>query len=92
MLCPFVDGLRRVARHAAELSAWIIPRALADAAGRDILIPVTGQPGAHAAMALPGEADGFARAVPEGSPWRNEISPAIFLTVGTIRPVARPRR
>jgi len=87
VLCPFVDGLRRALGTPPKLSAWIIPRALADAAGRDTLIPVTGQPGTHAAMALPGEADGFARAVPDGSPWRNEISPAVFLTVGTVRPV-----
>jgi len=43
-------------------------------------------------MALPGEADGFHASVPEGSPWRNEISPAVFLTVSLHRPVARARR
>ena len=89
VLCPFVDGLRRVLATPPALSAWIIPRALADAAGRETLIAVTGEPGEHAAMALPGEADGFARAVPQGSPWRNEVSPAIFLTVGTVRPVTK---
>ena len=87
VLCPFVDGLRRALGTPPRLSAWIIPRGLAEVAGRDRLIPVTGQPGTHAAMALPGEADGFARTVPDGSPWRYEISPAIFLTVATIRPV-----
>ena len=89
VLCPFVDGLRRALGTPPNLSAWIIPRALADAAGRDTLITVTGQPCDHAAMALPGEADGFARAVPDGSPWRNEISPAVFLTVSTVRPVTK---
>ena len=89
VLCPFVDGLRRALGTPPMLSAWIIPRALADAAGRDTLIPVTAQPGEHAAMALPGEADGFHRAVPDGSPWRNEISPAVFLTVATVRPVTK---
>ncbi len=87
VLCPFVDGLRRALGTPPRLTAWIIPRALADAAGRDTLIPVTGRPGTHAAMTLPGEADGFAGVVPDDSPWRNEISPAVFLTVGTIRPV-----
>lgn len=88
-LCPFVDGLRRALGTPPRLSAWIIPRALADTAGRDALIPVTAQPGGRAAMALAGEADGFARVVPDGSPWRNEISPGVFLTVATVRPVAR---
>jgi hypothetical protein len=37
-------------------------------------------------MTLPGEADGFARTVGAGSPWRNRISPAVFLTVGLLRP------
>ncbi len=92
VLCPFVDGLRRALGTPPRLTAWIVPRAVADAAGRDTLIAVTGQPGAHAAMALPGEADGFARAVPDGSPWRNEISPAVFLTVATVRPVTKAAR
>ena len=92
VLCPLVDGLRRALGTPPSLSAWIMPRALADAAGRHKLIPVTAQPGEHAAMTLPGEADGFARAVPEGSPWRNEISPRVFLSVGTIRPVTKARK
>ncbi len=92
VLCPFVDGLQRVLGTPPALSAWIIPRALANAAGRDVLIPVTGQPGTHAAMALPGEADGFAAAIPDGSPWRNEISPAIFLTVGMVRPISKAKK
>ncbi len=33
VLCPFVDGLRRALGTPPALSAWIIPRALADAAG-----------------------------------------------------------
>ncbi|HXP28459.1 MAG TPA: alpha/beta hydrolase, partial [Solirubrobacteraceae bacterium] len=59
---------------------------------RHNLVAVTGQPGAHAAMTLPGEADGFADVVPAGSPWRNEISPALFLTVSLVRPVTRAAR
>ena len=87
VLCPFADGLQRVLGTPPAASAWIIPRAIANAAGRDVLIPVTGQPGSHGAMTLAGEADGFAAAIPDGSPWRNEISPAVFLTVGMVRPV-----
>ncbi|HEY0517088.1 MAG TPA: alpha/beta fold hydrolase [Solirubrobacteraceae bacterium] len=91
-LCPLVDGLTRTLSTPPRLSAWLVPRALADAFGRHTLVPVTGQPGERAAMTLPGEADGFAAAVPEGSPWRNEISPAIFLTVALHRPLLKARR
>jgi acetyl esterase/lipase len=91
-LCPMVDGLARALATPPALSAWLVPRALADLLGRHNLVAVTGQPGAHAAMALPGEADGFTATVPDGSPWRNEISPAVFLTVSLIRPVARASR
>lgn len=91
-LCPMVDGLARVLATAPPTAAWLVPRALADQLGHHNLVPVTAQPGEHAAMALPGEADGFAASVPEGSPWRNEISPAIFLTVGAHRPLAKARR
>jgi alpha-beta hydrolase superfamily lysophospholipase len=88
-LCPMVDGLARALATPPATSAWLVPRALADQLGRHNLVAVTGQPGAHAAMTLPGEADGFAAIVPDGSPWRNEISPAVFLTVSLLRPVTR---
>jgi pimeloyl-ACP methyl ester carboxylesterase len=91
-LCPFVDGLRRALATKPAVSAWLIPQAAADLAGRRRLVPVTAQPGEKAAMALAGEADGFARAVPAGSPWRNEITPGIFLTVAAFRPVTKARR
>jgi pimeloyl-ACP methyl ester carboxylesterase len=91
-LCPMVDGLARALSTPPALSAWLVPRALADQLGRHNLVPVTAQPGEHGAMTLPGEADGFHASVPEGSPWRNEISPAVFLTVSLHRPVARARR
>jgi pimeloyl-ACP methyl ester carboxylesterase len=91
-LCPLVDGLPRVLGTPPGLSAKLLPRAIADLAGRHNLVPVTAQPGAFGAMTLPGEADGFARAVPAGSPWRNEISPGIFATIGLHRPVARAAR
>lgn len=91
-LCPFVNGLRRVLASSPSLVAWILPRALADLAGRHNLIPVTGPPGARAAMTLPGESDGFARVVRPGSPWGSEISPGVFATVGFHRPLAGARR
>ncbi len=87
VLCPFVDGLARALATPPKLTAWIVPRALADALGRHTTIPVTAPPGERGAMTLPGEAEGFARAVAPSSPWQSRISPAIFLTVATIRPV-----
>ncbi len=91
-LCPMLDGLPRVLATPPALTAWLLPRAIADQLGRHNLVPVTAEPGGHAAMTLPGEAEGFAAAVPAGSPWRNEISPAIFLTVGLHRPLRRAAR
>lgn len=92
VLCPFLAGLPWVLATPPRLSAWILPRAVLDAARRHNVVPVTGPPGEHGAMTFPGEADGFARAVPPGSPWRNEISPALFLTVAFVRPLAKARR
>ena len=89
LVAPFLDGLWRALRTPPRVSAWITPRALADALGRHTTVPVTAQPGERAAMTFPGEADGFARAVASDSPWRNRISPAIFLTVATVRPMRR---
>lgn len=89
VLCPFVDGLARALRTKPATTAWILPRAALDLAGRHLTIPVTGEPGAKAAMTMPGERDGFARAVAEGSPWRNAISPGVFASVAFHRPVAK---
>jgi dienelactone hydrolase len=91
-LCPLVDGLARALRTPPALTAWLLPRAIADSLGRHNLVPVTAQPGEHAAMTLSGESDGFHAAVPAGSPWRNEISPGVFLTVPLHRPIAKARR
>jgi dienelactone hydrolase len=91
-LAPFLDGLARVLATPLPTVAWILPRAAADRAGRHNLIPVTGPPGARAAMAFPGEAEGFAAVAGPGSPWRNEISPGVFLTVALHRAVARAKK
>ncbi|MGH8974255.1 MAG: alpha/beta hydrolase [Acidimicrobiia bacterium] len=88
-LCPFLDGLVRVLATPPKVAAWLVPRAVADLAGRHNLVPVTGQPGERAAMPLPGEADGFAAVVPQDSPWRNEISPGLFATIAFHRPVMK---
>jgi dienelactone hydrolase len=92
VLCPMLDGLWRALQTPPRVSAWLVPRALLDQLGRHNLVPVTDRPGAMAAMALPGEADGFEAMVPDGSPWRNEISPAIFLTVARSRAVTLARK
>lgn len=92
VLCPFVDGVPRVLATDPRTIAWILPRALADLAGRHNLIPVSGQPGTKAAMTFPGEADGFVASRHAGSQWRNEISPGLFATVALSRPVVRARR
>lgn len=89
VLAPFVDGFRRVLSSSPRDLARVLPRALADSAGRHRTIAATGQPGELAAMTLPGEADGFARAVPDGSAWRNEASPGVFTTVATHVPYRR---
>jgi pimeloyl-ACP methyl ester carboxylesterase len=87
-----VDGLRRVLATPLRLIAWLVPRALLDLLGRHSTIPVTGPQGSHAAMPFPGEAAGFAASVRPGSPWRNELSPGVFLVVGLFRPVTHARR
>jgi dienelactone hydrolase len=92
VLCPFVDGLARVLATPLATVAWVLPRALVNRAGKVIRIPVTSPAGARAAMAFPGEGDGFASVVPPGSPWRNEITPGVFLTVALHRPVAKAKK
>jgi dienelactone hydrolase len=94
LLCPMVDGLARATaamKSSPATLGWIVPRALRDKVGSHTTIPVTGPPGSHAAMTFPGESDGFAAAIGAGSPWRNEISPAVFLSVASHRPVRHAR-
>lgn len=92
VLCPYVDGLKRILSTPARVTAWIFPRALLDALGRHMTIPVTAPKGGRAAMSLTGEQDGFAATVSSDSGWRNQISPGEFLTIGLFRPVRRAAR
>ncbi|MGH9002935.1 MAG: alpha/beta hydrolase, partial [Acidimicrobiia bacterium] len=87
--CPFLDGLARVLATPPRTAAWLVPRALADQAGRHNLVPVTAQPGGKAVMPFRGEADGFKAIVPASSSWRNEISPGVLATVAFHRPVLK---
>lgn len=89
LLAPFLDGRARALATPPGVIAWITPKAVMDLAGRHNLVPVTAPPGEKGAMSWKGEYDGFHRSVPEGSPWRNEISPGVFATVAFNRPVAR---
>lgn len=89
---PFLDGRHRVlgtVRRTPVVALRVMASAVLDLLGRRRVIPVTGRPGSLAAMAWPGEAEGFATASPAGSPWRNEISPGVFATVAFHRPVRR---
>ena len=73
-------------------STRVMARAIRDRLGSHNLIKVTAAPGELAAMAFEGEADGFAAATDEGSPWRNEVSPGAFATIAMHRPVTKARR
>lgn len=86
-LCPMLDGLARVADAPPGLAAKLTVRGLAELAGARRPIPVTAEPGGTAILTFPGEADGFARAVPPGSPWINKTYPAVLLRAPTYRPV-----
>lgn len=89
---PFINGLQRALAAPMSANARILVRAIPAALGSTVTIPVTAPPGSLGAMALAGEADGFASVVPDGSPWRNEVSPALFLSVPTHRPYRRTGR
>lgn len=85
-LAPFLDGLRRAMTGRPGTTARIVALAMRALTGSTVTIPVTAEPGQLAAMALPGEAEGFAAVVPPGSPWRNEVSPALFASIVAHRP------
>ncbi|HEX3897797.1 MAG TPA: alpha/beta fold hydrolase [Mycobacteriales bacterium] len=91
-LCPFVDGLRRALGTPPALLGWLLPKAIANAAGRHILVPVAAEPGGHAALTRPGELAGFTKVAPADSTWRNEVTPGIFVWVSTFRPVTKAAR
>ncbi|MGA8257680.1 MAG: alpha/beta hydrolase [Nocardioides sp.] len=91
-MAPFINGFRRVLAAPMRANMRIVARAIPAALGSKVTIPVTAQPGSLGAMALTGEADGFAAVVPAGSPWRNEVSPALFVSVPVHRPYRRTKR
>jgi pimeloyl-ACP methyl ester carboxylesterase len=88
-LCPFVDGASRALGTPPALTAWIVPRAVASLAGSRVLIPVSAEPGGHAALTKAGELAGFKACASSDSTWRNEVTPGIFLLVASFRPVTK---
>ena len=61
VLAPYLNGLRRAVKVSPSVSAWILPRALADLAGRRVDGPGHRPRGlAGGDDASPGEEDGFA--------------------------------
>lgn len=94
LLCPFLDGRARVLatiRRTPWVATRLMRRAIWDRFGSHNLIKVTSEPGELAAMAFPGEADGFAAAMGEGSPWLNEVAPGAFATVAFHRPITKAK-
>lgn len=85
-LAPFLDGPRRALSGRPATTARILLLALRAMAGSKVTIPVTAPVGQLGAMALEGEAEGFAAVVSTDSPWRNEVSPALFASIMSHRP------
>lgn len=92
MVCPFLDGFARLLKVAPRHYPYLVPRAVADLAGRHTLIPVTAPVGEPAAMNFAGEYEGFLASRHEGSRWENRISPGIMMTVALHRPVRHAAR
>ncbi len=63
---PFINGLQRALAAPLSANAKILVRAIPAALGSNVTIPVTAPPGDLGAMALAGEAAGFAAVVPAG--------------------------
>lgn len=92
LLCPMLDGLRRVRAAPVRDVLRVVPYAVGDRLGRHRTVPVTAEPGRLGAMTLPGEARGFAASVPPESSWRNEISVGVLLGLALFRPARRADR
>ena len=89
---PMLDGMARALATSPRPTAWALPRGYADLLGRHTPVPATGPPGSRAVLTLPGEAEGLARIVPAGSPWRNVMSASVFILGPWFRPVTRAAR
>lgn len=92
VLCPFLNGMRRVISTPLRAIAKLLPLAIADRCGWRQTVPATGPVGTRAIMTLPGEAEGFAAIIPADSPWRNAITPDFVTTIAFYRRLSRAHR
>ena len=92
LLCPMLDGFARIGVTPPSLAAKLTLLGLAELVGLKRPVGVTAAPGGTAIMTLEGEADGFARAVPDESNWLNEMYPATMLRAPTYRAVRHAGR
>jgi fermentation-respiration switch protein FrsA (DUF1100 family) len=91
---PFTDGLATARALGVAANLRVTPHAVYDLAraliGRSPhLIPATAPPGETGVMTTPDAEPGMRAVVPEGSTWRNEVTPRVFLRVPLYRPGRR---
>jgi dienelactone hydrolase len=88
---PFTDGLKQIASFSPSLNVKVTMHALRDQF-RALLgrpphyVPVVGPPGSDAVLQSPESEPGYRAIVGEGSRWRNECTPRVFLRVPFYRP------
>jgi hypothetical protein len=88
---PFADGPRQIASFSPWLNLKVTAHALLDQAcallGRPPhYVPVVGPPGSDGVLQSPSCEPGYLAIVGEGSHWRNECTPRVFLRVPRYRP------
>jgi len=91
---PFADGLKQIASFSLSLNLKITAHALRDQIGALLgrpphYVPVVGPPGSDAMLQSPETEAGYLAIVPEGSRWRNEVTPRVMLRVPLYRPFLR---
>jgi uncharacterized protein len=92
VMCPALDGVARAKMSPTSEVLWAVRPMITDLIGRATNVPVTGPPGSHSALNLPGEEEALLRSVSAGSPWRNEVSAGVLLTATFFRPIKKARR
>lgn len=92
VLCPLLNGLRRILSMPLRSVAKVIPLAIADQCGRHRTVPVAGPVGARALLTLPGEAEGITAIISADSPWQNAVLPAFTITFAFYRQTSRAHR
>ena len=95
--CPFTDGLASVLAMNPVTLAKLVPRSLADllAARRQrprILVPLAGSPGSLGLMTAPDVLPGYLGLLPDGVPFRNEVTAGVGLMIAAAFPGRSARR